>query len=363
MDSTIQQTCHIHVNLNKEEADRLFEMDFIQQEATESKDNITDEEIEAAEEAEAALLEAEKSREEDEEEDLFIDETVDVEDEEQEEEEEEEEEEEVAFNIRSLDKIPPRLEKEILDDNITGWPAKSKNEKGLFYLGQNVCAKVFARPLINATKPSEGVFVQIYYRCEPECLKIKKKMQSCLCPNVMLSFEEWVKLMYYKKDVKKAIQGVLNEEMVDEKKKLGAEYYLTVTWPYRTVSIRKWYRKDDRGPLLPSKFKGIALKFAQYHRLVKLKQFIRETNEKLQEEFEKTKENQTAKAPPKKRTAEVCPDMLKRMKTVVKPPPKRVRELKPPTGLKGIVKRAEADDSKMTYKQMAEADESQMIWD
>ena len=241
-------------------------------------------------------------------------ENADKPEEEEEEEQEDDEEERSLFNLVDAGTpIPAHLEAEMLKDGVKKIPEVIlKFQRGLFYLGRKVFVQVYGRPVRDNTK--SGLYIEISQQ--------KDKTASSNSSRIILTYDQWVKLMYYKKTIARCIQHVKNERMVDERKCLGRDYYASVTYPYQIVSLRKWYRGEDTGLLLPSKFTGIPLRFPEYERLLQLDPFMMNLAEELELEED---ENQVC-ARTKKRKADegTCPPEFQRVLTDVEHLKKRL---------------------------------------
>ena len=86
---------------------------------------------------------------------------------------------------------------------------------------------------------------------------------------LMLTYNQWRRLLYYKKKAAIAERGIIAQRPVDERLQIGDNKYLSAQNPYWVFNLRQWYTHVASNTLRPGKA-GVALRFDEFERLVNL---------------------------------------------------------------------------------------------
>ena len=149
-------------------------------------------------------------------------------------------------------------------------PPPSRNEHACWHLGDFDFAHVYV-----PERGEEDQSVKIEIRQWAFGLDEEFEREG-LCitgRGLTLNWNQWQRLLDRAKTIHFKIFQLQNERYVDERYELGGDKFVSITSPFEVCNLRIWYQRDGDGALLPSK-RGIALKFKQFKRLLKLESLL-----------------------------------------------------------------------------------------
>jgi hypothetical protein len=178
----------------------------------------------------------------------------------------------VKFDLRNPDALNMYVSRLERDD--APIPPVGNGEKACYYLGRLIYVHVYTQ---DDDDDDDEIKIDLRQWSKTPPQEGDKEGSSyeviATSQGLVLSWDEWQKMLYYRKKVARNVRDIMADRRIEEKYEFGKNKFISVSWHYWYVVLRAWFQieKDGRCHCLPGK-KGIALKFPEYERLMLLEE-------------------------------------------------------------------------------------------